>query len=161
MSFNGFDEYKFGDLKISLIDEEEPEASGSTVEIEFPFGVGQYIALECYRELNNPDCKNLFKQSSSKMKHFSCGKSIIPSSYVIGTGFLIGKDSIDKTRRKSLITRLCNRPTKYGSHLVPDGMSIAEIYDSEAHSIFFTDMNQYLNYFSSSLGVSATNEELL
>ena len=39
-------------------------------------------------------------------------------------------------------------------------MSIAEIYDSEAHSSFFTDSNQLVSYLSSSYGVSITSEEL-
>lgn len=39
---------------------------------------------------------------------------MIPSAHVIGSGFLISKDGVDKTRRKSLITRLCNKPIKYG-----------------------------------------------
>ena len=37
---------------------------------------------------------------------------MIPSAHIIGTGFLIGTDTIDKTRRKSLITRMCDRPTR-------------------------------------------------
>jgi hypothetical protein len=85
---------------------------------------------------------------------------MIPSAYIIGTGFLISKDAVDKTRRKSLITRLCNKPTKYGNKFVPDGIAIAEIYDSEAHSAFFSDVGQFVNYLSSSYGVSITNEEL-
>lgn len=44
-------------------------------------------------------------------------KSIIPSSHVIGTGFLIGKDAIDKTRRKTLISKLCNRPIRFQKSL--------------------------------------------
>jgi hypothetical protein len=78
------------------------------------------------------------------------------------------------------VSKLCNRPTKliffkfyfilshliyrislrYGKYLVPDGMLISEIYDSEAQSIFFTDANQYVTYLSSSYGVAVTNEEL-
>ena len=38
-------------------------------------------------------------------------------------------------------------------------MSIAEIYDSEAHSAFFGDVSQFVDYLSSSFGVSITNEE--
>jgi hypothetical protein len=44
--------------------------------------------------------------------------------------------------------------------MVPDGMTIAEIYDSEAHSVFFTDSYQFANYLSSSYGLAITNEEL-
>lgn len=109
-------------------------------------------------------------------------KSIIPSAYVIGTGFLLSKDGIDKTRRKSLITRMCNRPskleidhltfkfnlsilikrvfTRYGGYLIPDGITISEIYDSEAHSTFFTDSDRFVSYLSASYGVSLTSEEL-
>lgn len=85
---------------------------------------------------------------------------MIPSAHVIGTGFLITKDALDKTRRKSLISRLCNKPIKYGGYLIPDGITIAEIYDSEAHSVFFTESRQFANYLSSSYGVAITNEEL-
>lgn len=85
---------------------------------------------------------------------------MIPSAHVIGTGFLISKDGVDKTRRKSLITRLCNNPKKYGGDLIPDGITIAEIYDTEAHSVFFTDASQLVTYLSSSYGLSITNEEL-
>lgn len=48
---------------------------------------------------------------------------------------------------------------RYGNKLIPDGMSIAEIYDSEAHSAFFSDVGEFVNYLSSSLGLSTTNEE--
>lgn len=85
---------------------------------------------------------------------------MIPSAHVIGTGFLLSKDGVDKTRRKSLISRLCNRPTKYGGYLIPDGVTISEIYDTEAHSVFFTDANQLVTYLSSSYGQTITNEEL-
>jgi hypothetical protein len=44
--------------------------------------------------------------------------------------------------------------------MIPDGMTIAEIYDSEAHSAFFTDSYQLAHYLSSSYGVAITNEEL-
>lgn len=40
-------------------------------------------------------------------------------------------------------------------------MSVSEIYDSEAYSMFFTDVRQFLNYFTMNFGVSITNEELL
>ena len=43
--------------------------------------------------------------------------------------------------------------------MIPDGISIAEIFDSEAHSSFFTDTVQFVNYLSSSYGVSITDEE--
>jgi hypothetical protein len=49
---------------------------------------------------------------------------------------------------------------RYGDKLIPDGMSIAEIYDSEAHSAFFSDVAQYVGYLSSSYGLSITTEEL-
>ena len=39
-------------------------------------------------------------------------------------------------------------------------MSIAEIYDSEAHSAFFNDVSQFVSYLSDSYGVSITSEEL-
>lgn len=39
-------------------------------------------------------------------------------------------------------------------------MTIAEIYDTEAHSTFFGDSTQFVNYLSSSLGVTLTSEEL-
>jgi hypothetical protein len=58
---------------------------------------------------------------------FSKKKAMIPSSYIIGTGFLISKDSIDKTRRKSLITRLCNRPIKL-EHLLIQFLIISKSY---------------------------------
>lgn len=38
-------------------------------------------------------------------------------------------------------------------------MTIAEIYDSEAHSAFFGEVSQFVNYLSSSFGVSITTEE--
>ena len=47
----------------------------------------------------------------------------------------------------------------YGGKLIPDGITIAEIYDSEAHSAFFGDVSQFVNYLSLSYGVSITDEE--
>jgi hypothetical protein len=41
---------------------------------------------------------------------------MIPSANVIGNGFLISKDALDKTRRKSLISRLCDKPIRYASN---------------------------------------------
>jgi len=51
-------------------------------------------------------------------------------------------------------------PIRYGNHLIPDGISISEIYDSEAHSVFFSDASQFTSYLSSSYGVTVTNEEM-
>ena len=48
---------------------------------------------------------------------------------------------------------------RYGRYLIPDGITISEIYDSEAQSVFFTDSNQFVSYLSSSYGVSITDEE--
>lgn len=96
---------------LKIIKKKRPDASGTTVSINFPSGVGLYISLECYREINQPDCGKLFNEAKNS-KQQSCGKSIIPSAYVIGTGFLISKDTLDKTRRKSIITRLCNKPIR-------------------------------------------------
>ncbi|CAF0786869.1 unnamed protein product [Brachionus calyciflorus] len=159
ISFNGFDEFKFGDVKVSVVDDEMNDATGTSINIDFPLGIGLYIANECYREINQPECEQLFDRSKNT-KQKSCGDSMIPSAHVIGTGFLISKDGVDKTRRKSLITRLCNKPIKYGGNLIPDGITIAEIYDTEAHSVFFTDASQLATYLSSSYGLSITNEEL-
>ena len=111
VSYNGYDEFKFGDLKISVSDDNMDDFSGTLTSIDFPQGVGLYIAQECFREMNQPECESLFERSS-KTKQLSCGQAMIPSAHVIGTGFLISRDAIDKTRRKSLITRLCNKPIK-------------------------------------------------
>jgi hypothetical protein len=89
--------------------------------------------MECFREINQPDCAKLFS-TTKDIKQMSCAKvthqhetqkilnetnkgklfiqSMIPSANAIGTGFLIGSDAVDKTRRKSIITRLCNKPTR-------------------------------------------------
>jgi hypothetical protein len=99
------------DFEISFEDTNTDESSGTTVPVRYPYGIGLYIASECYREINNPECAKLMSQMKSKSQK-SCDKSIIPSAYVIGNGFLITNDAIDKTRRKSLITRLCNKPIK-------------------------------------------------
>ncbi|RNA42532.1 hypothetical protein BpHYR1_011154 [Brachionus plicatilis] len=159
VSFNGFDEFKFGDVKVSVLDDNLNDPTGTTISVDFPLGIGLYVTNECYREINQHECGKLFDRSRN-IKQQSCGDSMIPSAHVIGTGFLLSKDGVDKTRRKSLVTRLCNRPTKYGGYLIPDGVTIAEIYDTEAHSVFFTDANQLVTYLSSSYGQTITNEEL-
>jgi len=112
VSYNGNEEFKFGDMKISVSDDNMDDFSGTLTSVEFPQGVGLYIAQECFREMNQPECEKLFERST-KAKQMSCGQEMIPSAHVIGTGFLISRDSVDKTRRKSLITRLCNKPIKY------------------------------------------------
>ena len=112
VSYNGNEEFKFGDIKISVSDDNMDDFSGTLTSVEFPQGVGLYIAQECFREMNQPECEKLFERST-KAKQLSCGQAMIPSAHVIGTGFLISRDSVDKTRRKSLITRLCNKPIKY------------------------------------------------
>ena len=112
VSYNGNEEFKFGDLKISVSDDNMEDFSGTLTSVEFPQGVGMYIAQECFREMNQPECEKLFERST-KAKQMSCGQGMLPSAHVIGTGFLISRDSVDKTRRKSLITRLCNKPIKY------------------------------------------------
>ncbi len=41
--------------------------------ITYPLGVGLFIALECYREINQPDCGKLFNEQKNA-KQLSCGK---------------------------------------------------------------------------------------
>ena len=48
-------------------------ASGTTVNVEFSHGIGLYIAMECFREINQPDCAKLFS-TSKDVKQMSCAK---------------------------------------------------------------------------------------
>ena len=58
------------------------QAIGTLENINFPEGVGLYIALECYREFNRSDCAKLFEQSK-KAKQKSCGKVMTAISLVV------------------------------------------------------------------------------
>jgi hypothetical protein len=49
------------------------DLSGTLANIEFPQGVGLYISLQCYREINSPECEKLFKRAKNS-KQLSCGK---------------------------------------------------------------------------------------
>ena len=49
------------------------EGTGTTESINFPDGVGLYIAMECYRGLNQDRCSSLFKTAKNE-KQKSCGK---------------------------------------------------------------------------------------
>jgi hypothetical protein len=88
------------------------QAVGTLENVWFPDGVGMYIALGCYRDSSPERCSQLLTKAKSHASK-ACGKHMIPSAFSIGTGFLVRSDSVDKTRRKSLINRLCNTPTKY------------------------------------------------
>jgi hypothetical protein len=56
-----------------MIDVVRLDASGTTVSINYPLGVGLFIALECYREINQPDCGKLFNEAKNS-KQMSCEK---------------------------------------------------------------------------------------
>ena len=60
-------------MKCVLIIYARLDASGTQVSINYPLGVGIFIALECYREINQPDCGKLFNEAKNS-KQLSCGK---------------------------------------------------------------------------------------
>lgn len=49
------------------------DATGTTVDVYFPYGVGMFIALECFRETNNNDCLKQLQKASENTKQNSCG----------------------------------------------------------------------------------------
>jgi hypothetical protein len=60
-------------LKISIQNNNQFDASGTSIKLPFPDGIGLYIVKECFREINQPDCNKIF-QKAKNVKKMSCGK---------------------------------------------------------------------------------------
>jgi hypothetical protein len=90
VAFNGFNEFKLGDIKVSINEDNRfailplsllsfniltnlrNDMSDTIIDMEFPNGVGMFIALECFRESREEACMNLFINQTRKTQK-SCG----------------------------------------------------------------------------------------